>query len=142
MTARSRSAHALVLGLVLAATTAIGSISAQTLDRLDAVSNKPFDETVRRLRYSFGGYGMTVVAALDYQQILKQMKAETGRGVVFEVLRRPWAKDILEHAPAAGLAMPLRVYVHERADEKVVVSYYRPSAMLGVHAGNGLRGLG
>ena len=37
-------------------------------------------------------------------------------------------KMVLTASPEAGLEMPAKLYVYERADGKTVVSYYKPSS--------------
>jgi len=99
-------------------------------DRVVKLSNKSFDHVIQQLRWRLGGYGITIVSAFDYQQIFRKIKTASKRSVVLEILRRPWVRTILEHDPANGLAIPLRVYIYEQADGKTSVSYYKPSELL------------
>jgi uncharacterized protein (DUF302 family) len=110
--------------------------------RVDHVSRKSFDETVKHLEWGFGGYGLAVVAQLDYQDVLGKIDIAVKRNRMFEVMRRAWGKIIFEQDAAAALALPLRIYIYEREDHQVVVSYYRPSALLGVYGKEGLTALG
>lgn len=97
-------------------------------------SERSFDDTVQQLRWAFGGYGLTIVTALDFQQILKtKKKVPPGRAVLFEVMRREWLKTLLNEDPALGLAMPVRIYVFEDPDATTLVSCQCPGATLQTH---------
>jgi hypothetical protein len=61
---------------------------------------------------------------------------------MFEVMRLAWAKTTLDHEAAAALDLPVRLYISKREDRRVVVSYYRPSAMFGAYGKEGLTALG
>jgi uncharacterized protein (DUF302 family) len=74
--------------------------------------------------------------------VLGKIDIAVKRNRMFEVMRRAWAKVIFEQDAAAALAFPLRIYIYEREDHRVVVSYYRPSAMFGAYGKEGLTALG
>jgi len=115
---------------------------AAALDQIEQPSARSFDHTVEQLKWAFGGYGMTTVTALDYQQVLKKVHVDVGRAVMFEVMRRDWAKLLLREDPAMGIVLPVRIYVYERADGTTVVTYQRPGAALDAHGHETLRALG
>lgn len=117
---------AALVGLVLPE---IDQAHATQPDRVVRVSNKTFDHVIQQLKWRFGGYGITVVNALDYQQILKKMEIDSKKGVIYEILRPQWVETIFEHAPQVGFQIPLRVYVYEKADGKTAVSYYKASML-------------
>jgi uncharacterized protein (DUF302 family) len=127
----------LVLGLA-----AVNQPYAYQSNRIDRISNNPFERTVERLKWAFGGYGLTIVATFDYQQILKKLNMNVRRSTIFEVLRRPWAKIIFEQDPAAGLDIPFKVYVYERADGQTIVSYDQPSILFGLYEDEELKAFG
>jgi len=108
------------------------AIAAQAIaqDRIDMVSERSFDETVQRLQWNIGGHGLTVVSAMKYEEILGRKKDSSPRAVVFEVMRRDWAHRLLEADAAAGIVLPVRLYVFENAQGSTVVSYLRPGAFL------------
>jgi uncharacterized protein (DUF302 family) len=85
---------------------------------------------------------LTTVTAPDFQQILKKMKVRTGRAVMFEVMRREWAKTLLREDLAVGWVLPLRVYVFEQPDGSTIVSYSPPGAVLKTHQSEAVRALG
>lgn len=102
-------------------------------DRLEVVSQRSFPETVQQLRWAFGGYGLTIVSSMNYQQILKKLKFESGSAVVFEVMRREWLKALISVDPSLGVALPIRIYVYQRDDGKTVVTYRKISDELTRH---------
>jgi uncharacterized protein (DUF302 family) len=103
---------------------------AQAQERIEQLSSRSVEETVERIVWATGSYGITVVNAFDYRAILKKIKRETPPSVVVELLRREWTEAIVNLAPSAALELPLRVHVYQRADGATVVSYRRPSAAL------------
>jgi uncharacterized protein (DUF302 family) len=137
MTPASRQLPAAMLAVVL-----LASAAAQCADRVELTSERNFEETVQQLQWAFGGYGLTTVSAMDFQQVLKKMKVQTGRAVMFEVMRREWAKTLLREDLALGWLLPLRVYVFEQPDGRTVLSYPRPGAVLETQQGEAVRALG
>jgi uncharacterized protein (DUF302 family) len=127
----------LLMALLL---TAVGYAAA--VDQIEQPSARSFDDTVQQLKWAFGGYGMTTTSALDYQHVLSEVRVDVGRAVMFEVMRRDWAKLILREDAAMGIVLPVRVYVYERADGTTVVAYHRPGAALEAHERETLRTLG
>ncbi len=99
-------------------------------DRIDVVSGRSFDETVERLQWSIGGHGLTVVSAMKYDEILGKKKDASPHAVVFEVMRREWARRLLEADAGSGVVLPVRLYAFENASGNTVVSYLRPGALL------------
>ncbi|MGH8067647.1 MAG: DUF302 domain-containing protein [Candidatus Entotheonellia bacterium] len=101
--------------------------------RIDQISHKAFEDTIQHLEWSCGGYGLTVVAQLDYRNILAKIDVHAKKSRMLEVMRRAWLKTIVERDPAAALDVPIRIYVYERDDGRTVVSYYLPSATFAAH---------
>jgi uncharacterized protein (DUF302 family) len=115
---------------------------AQALDPTQFKSERGFDETVQQLQWVFGGFGVTTVAAMDYQKVLKKVKAETGRAAVFEVMRRDWAKRLLANDLSLGYLMPARIYVYEDASGTTTVRYTHLATELSGHPNQSIRELG
>jgi len=128
--------------LLVAGLAAPGVCIATDSDRVELASGRNFDDTVQHLQWQFGGFGLTVVTALDYQQILKKLKVQVGRAAMFEVMRRDWAKTLLKEDPTLGLILPVRVYVFERPDGVTIVSYQRPGWILETHPSEAVRKFG
>ena len=119
-----------------------GLAGAEEGARIEQVSGKSFEDTVKHLQWGFGGYGLTVVAQFDYAPVLDAAGALVRKSRMFEVTRRAWARVVFQSNPAAALDLPLRVHVYEREDGKTLVSYQRPSALLGTHGADALTRLG
>lgn len=111
-------------------------------ERIDCLSQRSFDETVDQLQWGFGGYGMTLVAQMDFQSFVQDPEAHPRRSRSLAVMKRSWIETILEHAPEAALDLPVRIQVYEREDGRVVVSYYRPAALFGAYDEPALKALG
>jgi uncharacterized protein (DUF302 family) len=110
-------------------------------DRVEQSSERGFEDTVERLEWVLGGYGVTTVAALDYQQIFKNDHPGP-RAATLEVMRREWAKALLSEDPALGAVLPVRIYVFERPGGPTVVSYERIAASLEGHPREPVRAFG
>ena len=105
-------------------------------------SDRNFDETAQQLEWVFGGYGLTTVTALDYQQILRGIKVPIGRAVLLEVMRLEWLKVLMTQDPLLGSALPVRIQVYEDASGVVFVTYRSPGAELQTHEQERVRALG
>jgi uncharacterized protein (DUF302 family) len=106
---------------------------------IDRRSDRSFAETLQQLHWALGGYGMTVVAALDHQQAVKALRALTGPARILEVSRREWLKTLLSEDPALGMVLPVRLYVFESADGTTVVSYVHIGPQLVQHPSEAAR---
>jgi uncharacterized protein (DUF302 family) len=93
-------------------------------------SQKSFDQTVSQLKSSVSQGGMMVMAEVNQGNML----AMTGlklKATLFLVGNPTVGKKIFEQDPAAGLYIPLRVFVYEGKDGKAYLSYDKPSSLLG-----------
>lgn len=97
------------------------------LARVDKVSQSPFDKTVSQLETAIKARGMMLVATIDHQNMLRMVGTSIKGSKTLEFGKPDMGKMVLTNSPEAGLEMPARVYVHEGADGKTVVSYYKPS---------------
>lgn len=92
-------------------------------------SQKSFDQTVSQLKSAVSQGGMMVMGEVNQGNML----AMTGlklRANLFLVGNPTVGKKIFEQDPAAGLYVPLRVFVYEGKDGKTYVSYDKPSSLL------------
>lgn len=120
----------------------LASAAVQSADRIELTSERNFEETVQQLQWAFGGYGLTIVTALDSQQILKKLKVDIGRAVTFEVMRRDWLKTLVSRDPAMGFVLPVRIYVFEDTNATTKVTYPSSRALLETHSDEIVRALG
>ena len=109
---------------------------------VELVSAQPVGETIERLSWSAGGYGVTVAGAIDYREILGKTKAAIRPNVVLELSRRAWAALVAGLEPAALAEFPFRVQVREHEDGSTVVTYRLPSSAFEGYDGEALRELG
>ncbi len=92
-------------------------------------SQKSFDQTVSQLKSAVSQGGMMVMGEVNQGNML----AMTGlklKAALFLVGNPTVGKKIFEQDPAAGLYVPLRVFVYEGKDGKTYVSYDKPSSLL------------
>jgi uncharacterized protein (DUF302 family) len=98
--------------------------------RVSVPSLKSFEQTIDQLKSVVSQGGMMVMATVDQGNML----AMTGlkmKGTLFLVGNPTVGKQVFEQDHAAGLYLPLRVYVYEAKDGKTYLSYDKPSALLG-----------
>ncbi len=131
-----------VSSLIECAVAQDGPGATSAVDRVEYVSDRPYQETIQQLQWTLGGFGITVVYATDFQEVLKKMKVQTGHAAIFEVMRRDWAKTLIEEDRSLPAILPLRIYVFEDPSGKTRLSYDRPSRMLDPHPSEKVRAFG
>ncbi|MBI5410830.1 MAG: DUF302 domain-containing protein [Nitrospirae bacterium] len=92
------------------------------------MSGSPFQATVQQLEAAVKANRLMVVGQMNHQNMLTMMNMKIKGSQTFEVFHPQYGKTLFENEPAAGIAIPLRLYVYERADGKTVVTYYKLSA--------------
>lgn len=120
-----------------------GSLAwAQSLARVDQVSNGGFEKTVKQLETALKARGMMIVATIDHQNMMRMVGGSIKGSRTFEFGKPDMLKMVMPVELAAGLEMPHKIYVYERADGKAVVSYYKPSTGFGAYGKDQLRMVG
>ena len=92
-------------------------------------SQKTFDQTINQVKSAVSQAGMMVMGEVNQGNML----AMTGlklKATLFLVGNPNVGKKIFEQDPAAGLYVPIRVFVYEGKDGKTYVSYDKPSSLL------------
>src|SRR6266851_5879939 len=97
--------------------------------RLSIPSNKSFEQTVDAFKMAVSKGGMMVMSTVDQGNMLKMTGLEM-KGTLFLVGNPTVGKQVFEHNPAAGLYLPLRVYIYQGSDNKNYLSYDKPSVVL------------
>ena len=120
----------LVLSLVLLTVVSIALPASAQTGRVAVVSQKSFEQTVDQLKSAVSQGGMMVMATVDQGNMLS-MTGLKMKGTLFMVGNPTIGKQIFEQDHAAGLYIPIRVYVYEGKDGKTYVSYDKPSTLLG-----------
>jgi uncharacterized protein (DUF302 family) len=121
-------AHSAVLLTTLFAALAATSALAQEA-RVSIPSNKSFEQTVEALKMAVSKGGMMVMSTVDQGNMLKMTGLEL-KGTLFLVGNPTVGKQVFEHNPAAGLYLPLRVYIYKDQDGKTYLTYDKPSVVL------------
>ncbi len=121
-------AHSAVLLTILFAALAATSVLAQEA-RVSIPSNKSFEQTVDAFKMAVSKGGMMVMSTVDQGNMLKMTGLEL-KGTLFLVGNPTVGKQVFEHNPAAGLYLPLRVYIYQGQDGKTYLSYDKPSVVL------------
>lgn len=122
---KSRSAYTTMAILIASLLIQVPPLGAQTLVRVDKVSNSGFDKTVKQLETALRGRGMMIVATIDHQNMLRMVGANTKGSKTIEFGKPDMGKMTIVPNPESGLEMPARIYIWERGDGKTIVSYYR-----------------
>jgi uncharacterized protein (DUF302 family) len=107
-----------------AATTAFAQEAPVTIP-----SSKSFDQTVEAFKMAVSKGGMMVMSTVDQGNMLKMTGLDM-KGTLFLVGNPNIGKQVFEKDPAAGLYLPLRVYIYQGSDNKTYLSYDKPSVVL------------
>jgi len=124
----TKIAAALVTALLLS-TSAFAGDTKFDGTRVTVASAKSFDAVVESLKALVAKNGMMVMAEVNQGQMLS-MTGLSLKATLFLVGNPTVGKQIFEQDHAAGLYIPLRVFVYEDAG-KTFVSYDKPSSLLG-----------
>lgn len=119
--------RAVMLTALLAGLAATSALAQEA--RVSIPSNKPFEQTVDAFKMAVSKGGMMVMSTVDQGNMLKMTGLEM-KGTLFLVGNPNIGKQVFEHNPAAGLYLPLRVYIYQGSDGKAYLSYDKPSVVL------------
>jgi uncharacterized protein (DUF302 family) len=97
--------------------------------RVSIPSSKSFDQTVEAFKMAVSTGGMMVMSTVDQGNMLKMTGLDM-KGTLFLVGNPNVGKQVFEKDPAAGLYLPLRVYIYQGSDHKTYLSYDKPSVVL------------
>lgn len=98
-------------------------------NRVTVSSAKTFDAVVESVKALVAKSGMMVMAEVNQGQMLS-MTGLSLKATLFLVGNPTVGKQILEQDHAAGLYVPLRMFVYADASGKTVVAYDKPSSLL------------
>jgi uncharacterized protein (DUF302 family) len=98
-------------------------------DRVSVPSSKSFDQTVAAFKAAVSKGGMMVMSTIDQGNILKMTGLQM-KGTTFLIGNPNVGKKVFAQDPAAGLYLPIRVYIYENSAGKTFFSYDKPSAEL------------
>mgnify|MGYP005814473547 CR=1 FL=1 len=124
----NRKLFGVALTLIFAAVALAVPAAAQTA-RVSVPSQKNFEQTVNQLKSSVAQGGMMIMATVDQGNMLSMTGLKL-KATLFLVGNPTVGKKIFEQTHAAGLYLPLRVFVYEDNNGKTYVSYDKPSSLL------------
>jgi uncharacterized protein (DUF302 family) len=97
--------------------------------RVSIASSKSYDQTVEAFKMAVSKGGMMVMSTVDQGNMLKMTGLDM-KGTLFLVGNPNVGKQVFEKDPAAGLYLPMRVYIYQGSDGKTYLSYDKPSVVL------------
>ena len=97
--------------------------------RVSIPGSKSFDQTVEAFKMAVSKGGMMVMSTVDQGNMLKMTGLDM-KGTLFLVGNPNVGKQVFEKDPAAGLYLPMRVYIYQGSDGKTYLSYDKPSVVL------------
>ena len=115
---------------------------AQSLVRVDQVSNSGFEKTVRQVETALKSRGMMIVATIDHQNMMRMVGASIKGSKTIEFGKPDMGKMTVVPNPESGLEVPHRIYIWERGDGKTVVSYYRAAPVFAAYGKENLKQAG
>jgi uncharacterized protein (DUF302 family) len=119
--------RAVMLTALFAGVTSISAFAQEA--RVSIPSSKSFEQTVDAFKMAVSKGGMMVMSTVDQGNMLKMTGLDM-KGTLFLVGNPNVGKQVFEHNPAAGLYLPLRVYIYQGSDSKTYLSYDKPSVVL------------
>lgn len=119
-----------------------GSAAAAPLPRLEVPSQYTFQETLKRLRVSIKQNRMGLVNTANAQAGARAIGVTLRGNQVWGVFAPRFAVRMLKASIAAGFEAPVRLYITEAADGRVMVSYVKPSLLFGQYGHSGLEVMG
>ncbi len=121
-------ATALVLTMLMFAFSQNG-LAQEGVKPVDVVANGTFNQTVANVKKMVAQGGMMVMGEINQGKMLEMTGLKLNGTTLF--LGNPTVgKKLLSADPAAGLAVPIRLYIFENKDGKTTISYYKPSELL------------
>jgi len=117
----------LLLATVFAGVLALPAMAQES--HVTVASQKSFDQTVGQLKSAVSQGGMMVMGEVNQGNMLSMTGLKL-KATLFLVGNPTVGKKIFEQDPAAGLYIPLRVFVYEGKDGQTYVSYDKPSSLL------------
>lgn len=93
------------------------------------VSTGTFDHTVDKVKTLVAKNGMMVMGEINQGKMLSMTGLKLN-AVSLLVGNPTVGNKVFSVDPAAGLAIPIRLYIFENTDNKVIISYYKPSGLL------------
>jgi uncharacterized protein (DUF302 family) len=121
-----------LMGIALTLVFAVAALAmpaAAQSTRVSVASQKNFEQTVSQLKSAVGQGGMMIMASVDQGNMLSMTGLKL-KATLFLVGNPTVGKKIFEQTHAAGLYLPLRVFVYEDTNGKTYVSYDKPSSLL------------
>ncbi len=112
---------------------------AQTLPRVDRVSDSPFEKTVKQVETALKGKGMMIVGTIDHQNMMRMVGASIKGSKTIEFGKPDMGKMTIVANPESGLEMPGKIYIWEGGDGKTVVSYYRAAPAFAAYGKDNLK---
>ena len=106
-------------------------------DRVNVRSNKSFDQTVAAFKMAVSKGGMMVMSKINQGNMIKMTGLQM-KGITFLIGNPNVGKMVFAQNPAAGLYLPIRVYIYENSSGTTFLSYDSPSAELGQFNNQGI----
>ena len=131
---------ALVAALVLSASAASAQDATFNATRVTVESGKSFEAVVEAVKSLVAKSGMMVMGEVNQGQMLSMAGLKL-KATLFLVGNPNVGKQIFEQEHAAGLYIPLRVFVYEDGG-KTFVSYDKPSSLLGQFGNDKVKNVG
>ncbi len=124
-------AGSMAVMLVLLVSVFSHNVLAATVDvvPVQVASSLSFDQTVDKVRTLVAKNGMMVMGEIDQGKMLSMTGLKLN-GVSLIVGNPTVGKKVFSAEPAAGLAIPIRLYIFEDSNHRVFISYYKPSELL------------
>lgn len=136
---KSKINPVLRVAIFLFVTLVISHVSLAQMKPMDgssmAMSKYSFGESVDILKGAIEEQNLMVIQEVDAQKMLRMAGKEVkGMKQIF-YFHPKYMRRVMEANPAATIQIPLKFIVMEKPDNKVVIRYFKPSAVLNQYKG-------
>jgi hypothetical protein len=111
---------------------AVGSVEEKGFSDIVKSARSP-EEFERLVQSHEGGSGFMRFLTIDHGSWTKKFEGGGLRGIAYTIGNPLIARTMLRHELAAGLNVPVRVYIYESKDGKTRLAYHEPSSLMSVY---------
>ena len=107
-----------------------GLLGSMDLDALRELMRESPEEARKKFAASVGPLGFALFQKIDHGSVLTLFAGGQVRATTYVFGNALTAVEMTKHEPRVGLYVPIRLFVREIADSRILVTYDRPSSLL------------
>jgi len=131
-----------ILSLVLNGALTVSANAASDKQPVIVQSSKSFTDTVASIKAVMKKKGVAIIYEANHQNMIAMVGGSTTPSVAIGFAKPQMGQKLLAAESLAGIEMPMKIAVREKADGKVFVVYYKPSYLFSHYNNPKLKKLG